>query len=140
VNSPPAFSRPSRAENGKALTDEGIWPNRDAGNRPMASCFLYKRREFITLLGGAAVASRGVRAAGRQGADDRNRAMAMADGVRFPSARHVRCNSLLDRAEDRPARRHPGTGSPDNLDQATMLGEAPLVTVAHVGKNQPHTP
>src|SRR5262245_242110 len=31
-----------------------FWPNRDAGNRPMASCFLYKRREFITLLGGAA--------------------------------------------------------------------------------------
>src|SRR5215467_5759152 len=33
-----------------------FWPNRDAGNRPMASCFLYKRREFITLLGGAAAA------------------------------------------------------------------------------------
>src|SRR5262249_21714529 len=33
-----------------------FWPNRDAGNRPMASCFLYKRREFITLLGGAATA------------------------------------------------------------------------------------
>src|SRR6516225_713757 len=31
-----------------------FWPNRDAGNRPMASCFLYNRREFITLLGGAA--------------------------------------------------------------------------------------
>src|SRR6516162_10426157 len=31
-----------------------FWPNRDAGNRPMASCFLYKRRDFITLLGSAA--------------------------------------------------------------------------------------
>src|SRR6516162_4212545 len=32
-----------------------FWPNRDAGNRPMASCFLYKRRAFLTLLGGAAI-------------------------------------------------------------------------------------
>src|SRR6516225_1084328 len=31
-----------------------FWPNRDAGNRPMASYFLYRRRAFITLLGGAA--------------------------------------------------------------------------------------
>jgi hypothetical protein len=53
VNSPPAFSRPSRAENGKPLTDMAFWPNRDAGNRPMASCFLYKRRGFITLLSAA---------------------------------------------------------------------------------------
>src|SRR5262247_406046 len=33
-----------------------FWPNRDAGNRPMASYFLYRRREFITPLGGAAAA------------------------------------------------------------------------------------
>ena len=33
-----------------------LWPNRDAGNRPMASCFLYSRRQFIALLGGAAAA------------------------------------------------------------------------------------
>src|SRR6516165_2062238 len=31
-----------------------FWPKRDAGNRPMASCFLYKRRDFITLVGGTA--------------------------------------------------------------------------------------
>ena len=48
---------------------------------------------------------------------------------------------LLDRAEDRPARRHAGTGSPDNLDQATMLGEAPSGhRRSHAGKNQPRTP
>ena len=44
----------------------------------------------------------------------------------FASRQHGMCAAiLLDRAEDRPARRHAGTGSPDNLDQATMLGEAP---------------
>src|SRR5437899_2924044 len=32
-----------------------FWPNRHAWHRPMASCFLYRRRTFITLLGGAAV-------------------------------------------------------------------------------------
>jgi hypothetical protein len=33
-----------------------FWPNRDAGNRPMASYFLYKRREFMSFLGCAAAA------------------------------------------------------------------------------------
>jgi hypothetical protein len=41
-------------KNGKLLADLAFWPNHPLGNRPMASCFLYKRREFITLLGGAA--------------------------------------------------------------------------------------
>ena len=41
-------------KNGKLLADLACWPNHPLGNRPMASCFLYKRREFITLLGGAA--------------------------------------------------------------------------------------
>jgi len=45
---------------------------------------------------------------------------------------------LLDRAEDRPART--ATGSPDNLDQATMLGEAPSGDRRSCRKNQPRTP
>src|SRR5499433_207553 len=54
MNSSPAFGRPWRMKNGKLLADLAFWPNHPLGNRPMASCFLYKRREFITLLGGAA--------------------------------------------------------------------------------------
>jgi hypothetical protein len=41
-------------KNGKPLADLAFWPNHPLGNRPMASCFLYNRRAFITLLGGRA--------------------------------------------------------------------------------------
>jgi hypothetical protein len=53
MNCPPAFGRPWR------MKTVSPWPISDyrtdtLGNHPMASCFLYKRREFITLIGGAA--------------------------------------------------------------------------------------
>jgi putative ABC transport system substrate-binding protein len=43
-------------ENGKPSADLGFGQIDTLGNRPMASCFLYRRREFITLLVGAAAA------------------------------------------------------------------------------------
>src|SRR5438034_10272622 len=47
MNCPPAFGRAWKRSQPFGRTDM-------LGNRPMASCFLYKRREFITLLGGVA--------------------------------------------------------------------------------------
>ena len=47
MNFPMAFSRPWRMK--------GIIPD-TVGDRPMAFCFLYKRREFILALAGAAAA------------------------------------------------------------------------------------
>jgi hypothetical protein len=51
---PPAFGRPWRMKTVSPWPISGFWPNTRARDHPMASCFLYKRREFIALLGGAA--------------------------------------------------------------------------------------
>jgi hypothetical protein len=56
MNCPPAFGRPWRMKTVSPWPISGFWPNTRARDHPMASCFLYKRREFITLLGGAAAA------------------------------------------------------------------------------------
>src|SRR5262249_2014517 len=55
VNCPPAFGRPWRMKTVSPWPISAFWPNRHALVRSFASCFLYKRREFIALLGGAAV-------------------------------------------------------------------------------------
>jgi hypothetical protein len=54
MNCPPAFGRPWRMKTVTPWPISGFWSNRHAGYRPMASHFLYNRRKFITLLGGAA--------------------------------------------------------------------------------------
>src|SRR5215813_2263834 len=54
VNSSPAFGRPWRMKTVSLGPSQPFGRTDTLGSRPMASCFLYKRREFITLLGGAA--------------------------------------------------------------------------------------
>jgi putative tryptophan/tyrosine transport system substrate-binding protein len=53
---PTGFLPTLEDENGKPLADLGPLGIDTLSNRLMASCFLYKRREFITLLSGTAVA------------------------------------------------------------------------------------
>jgi len=50
----PAFGRPWRMKTQPLGRSRPFGQTDTLGNRPMASCFLYRRREFITPVGGAA--------------------------------------------------------------------------------------
>jgi putative tryptophan/tyrosine transport system substrate-binding protein len=56
MNCPPALRRPWSMKTVSPWPISAFWKTDTFGNRPMAAHFLYKRRDFITLLGGAAAA------------------------------------------------------------------------------------
>src|SRR6266700_3975018 len=56
MNCPPALRRPWSMKTVRPWPISAFGQTDTLGNRPMASCFLYNRREFTTLLGGAAAA------------------------------------------------------------------------------------